>query len=163
MGVEIERKFLLKDDAWRSEGKGTRYLQGYLVRSGKRTVRIRTAGNKGYLTVKGADWNGIRSEYEYPIPVDDAERMLDELCEKPLIDKIRYRILYRGNIWEVDEFMGENQGLILAEVELESPDTPLECPPWIGREVTGEARYINANLVSRPFAEWGRPPRGRDA
>jgi len=160
MGIEIERKFLLRDNAWRLEGKGIRYLQGYLLRSRERTVRIRIAGSKGYLTVKGEDQNGVRPEYEYSIPFDDAHRMLEDLCEKPLIDKVRHRIRYRGNMWEVDEFAGENRGLVLAEVELKSPNTPIAYPPWIGREVTGDTRYINANLVSRPFTKWPRRPGG---
>ena len=121
MALEIERKFLVKDDGWHNE-KGTMYRQGYLNSAKERTVRIRVVDDKGYLTVKGVSRGAVRAEYEYEIPKDDAEAMLVELCEKPLIEKIRSKIEHKGLVWEVDEFLGENSGLILAEVELESED-----------------------------------------
>ena len=126
MGKEIERKFLLKDNSWRSLAQGTRYRQGYLSSTKERVVRVRTIDDKGFLTIKGVTAGATRTEYEYEIPVDDSEAMLDELCEKPLIEKKRYKIDFDGLTWEVDEFFGENHGLIVAEVELESEDQEFE-------------------------------------
>lgn len=154
MGIEIERKFLIKSDSWRYEARGLRYLQGYLSRDKERTIRVRTIGDKGFLTIKGISRGLVRTEYEYEIPYDDAREMLRELCEEPLIDKQRYRISYRDLIWEVDEFSGENQGLIFAEVELDDENQSLLKPPWIGKEVTGDPRYFNSNLVKHPFSKW---------
>jgi CYTH domain-containing protein len=154
MGTEIERKFLLKGDAWRNLAKGVVYRQGYLNRDRARTVRVRIAGEKGYLTVKGAAAGVKRPEYEYEIPVKDAAAMLEELCERPIIEKLRYRIPFEGLVWEVDEFRGENRGLILAEVELQREDQPVQKPEWVGDEVTGDPRYFNSNLTARPFTTW---------
>jgi len=120
----------------------------------ERTVRVRTAGNKGYLTIKGISVGASRSEYEYDIPLADANQMLDQLCERPLVEKTRYRITHSGLVWEVDEFEGENRGLITAEVELKDEHQPVDIPAWIGQEVTGDARYFNANLVAKPFTRW---------
>ena len=153
MALEIERKFLLKEDTWRSE-QGTRYRQGYLNSVKERTVRVRTIGDKGYLTIKGASRGPVRTEYEYEIPVAEAEAMLDGLCEKPLIEKKRYKIEFKGLIWEVDEFFGENQGLIVAEVELEKEDQAFLKPEWVGEEVTGDPKYFNANLIHNPYQNW---------
>src|SRR6266481_9566789 len=122
MGTEIERKFLVKGDSWRGQDSGKRYRQGYLSTVKERTVRVRTAGDKGVITVKGISVGATRSEFEYEIPVADANEMLDRLCERPLIEKTRYRIPGEGVVWEVDEFAGENRGLIVAEVELQSED-----------------------------------------
>jgi len=154
MSKEIERKFLVKGDAWKSLVKGTRYRQGYLNSVKERTVRVRTVGDKGFLTIKGITTGASRTEYEYPIPVSDAEAMLNDLCEKPLIEKNRYKIKDRNLTWEVDEFFGENQGLIVAEVELESESQSVEKPEWIGKEVTGDPRYFNANLIKHPYTKW---------
>jgi adenylate cyclase len=154
MGKEIERKFLVKGDVWKSLAKGTRYRQGYLNSVKERTVRIRTVGDKGFLTIKGITTGASRTEYEYPIPVPDAEAMLNELCEKPIIEKNRYKIKDRNLTWEVDEFFGENQGLIVAEVELQSESQSVEKPGWVGEEVTGDPRYFNANLIKHPYAKW---------
>jgi adenylate cyclase len=154
MGKEIERKFRVKGDAWKALSKGTRYRQGYLNSVKERTVRVRTVGDKGFLTVKGITTGASRTEYEYPIPVPDAEGMLNDLCEKPLIEKNRYKIKDRNLTWEVDEFFGENQGLIVAEVELESESQSVEKPDWIGEEVTGDPRYFNANLIKHPYTKW---------
>jgi CYTH domain-containing protein len=154
MGVEIERKFLLKSDAWRSLGRPVLYRQGYLNRSKERTVRVRTAGEKGFLTLKGISSGAKRTEYEYEIPLADADAVLNDLAEKPIIEKTRYRIEYKGLFWEIDEFSGENQGLILAEVELDSEDQAIELPPWIGEEVTHDPRYYNSNLVLFPYTKW---------
>jgi CYTH domain-containing protein len=154
MGKEIERKFLVKGDVWKSLAKGTRYRQGYLNSVKERTVRVRTVGDKGFLTIKGITTGASRAEYEYPVPVSDAEAMLNDLCEKPLIEKNRYKIEDRNLTWEVDEFFGENRGLIVAEVELESEDQSFEKPGWVGEEVTGDPRYFNANLIKHPFTKW---------
>jgi adenylate cyclase len=154
MAKEIERKFLLKSDAWRGQDKGKRYRQGYLNTTKERTVRVRTAGDKGYLTIKGISVGASRSEYEYEIPIADANEMLDRLCERPLIEKTRYRVPYDGLVWEIDEFEGENSGLIVAEVELKDEHQSVKLPDWIGQEVTGDPRYFNANLVAKPFGKW---------
>ncbi len=154
MGKEIERKFRVKGDAWKSLAKGTRYCQGYLSSVKERTVRVRTVGDKGFLTVKGITTGASRTEYEYPIPVSDAEGMLNDLCEKPLIEKNRYKIKDRNLTWEVDEFFGENKGLIVAEVELQSEGQSVGKPEWIGEEVTGDPRYFNANLIKHPYTKW---------
>jgi len=154
MGIEIERKFLIKDDAWRALAKGTQYRQGYLNSTKERTVRVRTINDKGYLTIKGITTGATRVEYEYDIPENDATAMLDDLCEKPIIEKNRYKIDFAGFVWEVDEFFGENQGLIVAEVELESEDQAFEKPEWIGDEVTGDPKYFNSNLILNPFTIW---------
>jgi len=154
MGIEIERKFLIKDDAWRALAKGTQYRQGYLNSTKERTVRVRTINDKGYLTIKGITTGATRVEYEYDIPENDATAMLDDLCEKPIIEKNRYKIDFAGFVWEVDEFFGENQGLIVAEVELESENQAFEKPEWIGDEVTGDPKYFNSNLILNPFTIW---------
>ena len=154
MGTEIEKKFLITDNSWRSLASGVTYRQGYLNITKERTVRVRTIEDKGFLTIKGIATGASRAEYEYEIPAADAEAMLNDLCEKPLIEKSRYKIDFEGFVWEVDEFFGENQGLIVAEVELESEDQRFEKPEWIGEEVTGDPRYFNANLVRNPFSKW---------
>jgi adenylate cyclase len=154
MPKEIERKFLVAGDGWRAKGVGKRYRQGYLSTVKERTVRVRTVDEKGFITVKGISVGAARSEYEYEIPAADANEMLDRLCEHPLIEKTRYRIPMDGVVWEVDEFAGENRGLIVAEVELESEEQQVSLPDWIGREVTDDPRYFNANLVAHPFSRW---------
>ena len=154
MGTEIERKFLLKNDAWRSLATGTRYRQGYLNRSKECTVRIRTTDGKAYLTIKGPNTGATRIEYEYAIPESDAKSLLDNFCEKPIIEKIRYKIDFGGRVWEVDEFLSENTGLIVAELEMESEDQYFEKPEWIGDEVTGDPKYYNASLVTHPYLKW---------
>jgi adenylate cyclase len=154
MPTEIERKFLVKNDDWRSLGTGEFYCQGYLVSSPGKTVRVRIAGKQAYLTIKGSTLGITRAEYEYPIPVDHAQELLNGLCELPLIQKTRYRVEAGGLLWEIDEFAGENQGLIVAEVELgdENQDCPL--PDWIGAEVSHDPRYYNANLSKYPYSRW---------
>jgi adenylate cyclase len=154
MAQEIERKFLVRTDRWSPPQNGVRYRQGYLSTVKERTVRVRTAADKAFLTVKGVNVGAARPEYEYEIPWADANEMLDHLCERPLIEKIRYRIPYQGKVWEVDEFEGVNQGLLTAEVELKSEDEQVAIPPWAGQEVTGDPRYYNANLIAHPFSEW---------
>ena len=154
MGIEIERKFLLKDDSWRSLSSGRIYYQGYLSTTKEHIVRVRIIGNKGFLTIKRFISRRLRMEFEYEIPFEDAREMLDEVCEKPLIEKKRYRIEHQGMVWEIDEFLGANQGLILAEVELEQENQFVEKPEWIGAEVTEDPRYLNINLVKHPFSKW---------
>lgn len=154
MPQEIERKFLVKPKgAWR-ETEGIKFRQGYLNTEKERIVRVRTIKDKGYLTIKGLTVGASRLEFEYEIPVEHADTMLDELCEKPLIEKYRHKVEYQGLTWEVDEFFGANEGLIVAEVELESEDQEYERPPWIGEEVTGDPRYFNSNLVQHPYTAW---------
>ncbi len=154
MGKEIEKKFLLTNDDWRQLGEGKPYCQGYLNAEKGRTVRVRTISERGILTIKGPSEGASRLEYEYDIPVDEALEMLDRLCHKPLIEKTRYKIDYAGFTWEIDEFKGENEGLLFAEIELQHEGQEFETPPWIGREVTGDSRYYNANLVKNPFSAW---------
>ena len=154
MAQEIERKYLLTGDQWKSLAEGTHYRQGYLSTVKERTVRVRTIGEKGYLTIKGITVGISRLEFEYEIPTDDANHLLDELCEKPIIEKHRYKIPYGGLVWEVDEFHGVNEGLVIAEVELESDDQAIDVPAWVGEEVSGDPRYFNAALVRCPFNTW---------
>lgn len=155
MGTEIERKFLVVGDAWRQGAIGVLYRQGYLCTTPERTVRVRVAGDKGYLTVKGSRTGVSRLEFEYPIPLEDAQAMLDALCVRPLIEKTRYRIDHGGLVWEVDEFAGENAGLVIAEVELEREDQEVSLPAWVGKEVSADDRYANSSLAERPFSTWG--------
>jgi len=154
MPKEIERKFLLKNDAWRQGASGTRYRQGYLSTEKQRTVRIRTIGEQGYLTIKGESVGAARSEYEYPIPLEHANEMLDQLCLRPIIEKVRYKIPFAGLTWEVDEFEGDNAGLVLAEVELESEEQSPQLQEWAGKEVTGDPSYYNTNLIANPYSRW---------
>lgn len=154
MGVEIERKFLLQGEAWRGLGQRVLLRQGYLSSARERVVRVRIEGEQAMLTIKGANVGVARGEWEYPIPLADAVELLDGLCEQPLIEKVRHRIEHAGMVWEVDEFLGANAGLIVAEIELASEDQPFEKPEWIGAEVSGDARYYNANLIRHPFSQW---------
>lgn len=154
MSVEIERKFLVRDVRWKSLGQGVLLRQGYLSSHPERIVRVRIEGASAMLTIKGRTTGASRGEWEYPIPLDDARIFLDTLCEKPVIEKYRYRIPHAGMLWEVDEFLGENQGLVVAEIELTAEDQPFSKPDWIGDEVTNDARYANANLLRHPFSRW---------
>ena len=153
MGTEIERKFLVKEGSWREAAAET-YRQGYLSTVKERTVRVRTIGDKGYLTIKGISVGASRLEFEYEIPVADAEELLDCLCEKPLIEKNRYKLDHGGLTWEVDVFFGDNEGLVVAEVELQSENQVFEKPDWVTEEVTHDPRYFNANLISNPYSGW---------
>jgi CYTH domain-containing protein len=154
MGKEIERKFLVRSDAWRSLAKGTSYRQGYLNSAKERTVRIRTIADSAFLTIKGLTVGATRSEYEYEIPLADCNAMLDALAEKPIIEKKRYKVPLEGLTWEIDEFFGENDGLIVAEVELESEGQTFRKPDWVGEEVTADPRYFNSNLIKHPYSKW---------
>ncbi len=152
MGKEIERKFLVKGFTWR-EVKGAMIRQGYLNSAKERNVRVRIIEDKAYLTIKGIAVGASRLEFEYEVPFQDAAELL-EICEKPLIEKRRYPVLEGGFVWEVDEFFGENEGLIVAEVELESEDQAFHKPDWVGEEVTGDTRYFNSNLIKNPYTKW---------
>ncbi|WP_315789167.1 CYTH domain-containing protein [Fischerella sp. JS2] len=155
MAKEIERKFLVKGNDWRKLAEGSVYRQGYIATQKEATVRVRIVGNQGYLTIKGPSVKCSRSEFEYSIPIEDAQEILDKLCDRPLIEKTRYKIDWGSLIWEVDEFEGVNKGLILAEVELTQETQQIELPPWIGEEVSEDPRYFNSNLVKNPFSQWG--------
>ncbi|MGE3277922.1 MAG: CYTH domain-containing protein, partial [Vicinamibacterales bacterium] len=145
MADEVERKFLTTDSRWKAGATGVRIRQGYLSTVPERTVRVRTEGPRAVLTVKGRTVGVSRQEYEYGIPFADAERMLDELCERPLIDKTRYRVRHGSHTWEVDEFHGDNAGLVVAALELGRPEEPFERPSRRGPEGSGDPRYIKAN------------------
>ena len=153
MADEIERKFLVSSDAWRDGPPGVRICQGYLSRDKERTVRVRLAGDKAFLTIKGETSGISRKEFEYPIPPEDAQTLLD-LCLPQLVDKIRHERQHGGHVWEVDEFLGANAGLVVAEIELSDANEAFERPAWLGREVSDDPRYYNANLAERPWSEW---------
>jgi len=153
MGIEIERKFLVRDGSWKADAdQGRLCRQGYLLSNGGATVRIRVIGEKAFLTVKGASSGISRTEFEYEIPTVDAEALL-ELCDN-LVEKVRYLISYAGMVWELDVFAGANEGLIMAEIELESERQEVGLPEWAGEEVSGDPRYYNACLAKHPFTRW---------
>jgi len=157
VAIEIERKFLVAHDDWRSGATdGVLYRQGYLSRHANRSVRVRIAGDRAWLTTKGIISDLSRHEFEYAIPVEDAEQMLEKMCIKSLIEKTRYLVFFAGCTWEVDEFSGENAGLVIAEIELDSEDQEVALPAWLGTEVTDDLRYRNVNLVKQPFSTWTR-------
>jgi CYTH domain-containing protein len=153
MGVEIERKFLVRDRGFLDDVVGIGYRQGYLSTDPDRTVRIRRAGLHGYITIKGRSRGATRAEFEYEIPLDDADALLEQ-CLPPLVEKVRHRVEHGGRTWEVDVFGGANDGLVVAEIELPSEDAVLDVPSWIGDEVTDDPRYFNANLIAHPYREW---------
>ncbi len=154
MPKEIERKFLVINHNYKTDAQAFFFKQGYLSVESGRTVRIRTYNNKGFITIKGKAQNFSRDEFEYEIPVDEADIMLDNLCIKPLIEKIRHFVMYKGNEWVIDEFFGVNKGLVVAEIELESEEQTFEKPEWLGQEVTLDRRYGNSHLVRKPYSEW---------
>ena len=150
MGIEIERKFLLVGNGWKNQTVGNTIRQGYLSSDHARVVRIRIVNDEAFITIKSST-NGIfRNEWEYPIPIRDAEDMLENLCLRPLIEKKRYCVTYEGMTWEIDEFFGENEGLLIAEIELESENQIFSKPKWVGKEVTDDPRYYNTNLMRNP-------------
>lgn len=154
MGIEIERKFRVAGEGWRQPPTAqTRFSQGYLSRDPARTVRVRLAGTRAFLTIKGATVGATRAEFEYEIPPADAQALL-ALCDGPVVEKIRHLCVFEGMTWEIDEFLGANAGLVVAEIELQSEDQAFARPAWLGEEVTGDARYVNANLAVRPFTRW---------
>ena len=154
MGVEIERKFLVTGELWKKGARGILYRQGYLSTKKERTVRVRSVKDKAFLTVKGISTGISRLEFEYEIPLADAEKMLDELCAHPIIEKYRYRITCHGFVWEIDEFLGDNSGLVIAEIELAGEDQDFARPSWLGREVSGDPRYFNSSLTVNPYRFW---------
>lgn len=154
MAQEIERKFLTRDDSWKTGLKGRLFRQGYLSSVKERTVRVRLVDDLGLLTIKGITRGISRSEYEYRIPADEAAELLETLCEHPLIEKTRYLLDYEGFGWEIDEFHGENAGLVVAEIELESETQHFPRPHWLGEEVSDDPRYFNANLIRHPYSQW---------
>lgn len=152
MGVEIERKFKVKEH-FRPTDVGIEMAQGYLSRDPRRTVRIRIAGIQGFLTIKGETCGATRSEYEYEIPAEEARELL-ALCDTPLVEKTRYVEMFCGKRWEVDIFHGANEGLRVAEIELAAEAEEFALPEWVGDEVTGERRYYNAALIAHPYSAW---------
>lgn len=159
MGKEIERKYLVEKEKWEKveKPKGVHYRQGYILNDPSKTVRIRLSDKGGFITIKGATKGRSRAEYEYEIPLKDAKELLDHFCEAEL-DKIRYRIKHKNHLWEVDEFLDDNEGLIIAEIELKNENEIFEIPEWINGEVTGEEKYYNANLVQNPYKNWRPQP-----
>lgn len=155
MGQEIERKFLVNHNKWQQIEKpiGNHFRQGYLLTEPNKTIRVRQTSEKGYLTIKGLSVGATRPEYEYEIPWNEATELLDNFAVSEL-SKIRYNIIFEGKLWEVDKFLGDNQGLIVAEIELKSEDEKFEIPDWIDREVTSEEKYYNSNLTLNPYKNW---------
>lgn len=155
MALEIERKFLVADDSWRSASESaTELCQGYLNLEKRCSIRVRTDGRRGWLNIKGATIGAERPEFEYEIPLDDARRLLEQFAVGPLIEKTRHLVPFRGHIWEVDVFSGENSGLVVAEIELDDALQNFEKPAWLGPEVTDDIRYYNTSLCRRPFLSW---------
>ncbi len=155
MAQEIERKFLVVGDDWKKGAVGKRYRQGYLNSVKERTVRIRTIDDKAFLAVKGITVDCTRLEFEYPIPLEDCNKMLDDLAERPIIEKTRYKIdAGNGLTWEIDEFYGANEGLVVAEIEVPNLDTKFDRPSWLGKEVSDDPRYFNSNLLAHPYSSW---------
>lgn len=155
MGQEIERKFLVNSARWQQAEKpaGEHYRQGYLLLDPDKTIRVRLTPTKGFLTIKGKSTGATRAEFEYEIPMEEAGALLDQFAIAEL-SKIRYTLTYKDKVWEIDEFLGDNAGLIVAEIELESEDESFERPDWITEEVTTDARYYNANLTTMPYNKW---------
>lgn len=153
MALEIERKFLVNGRPWDGLPQGALMRQGYLHSSRERVVRVRIEGDQAMLTIKAAREGFVRGEWEYPIPLDDAHELL-KLCEQPLIEKYRYRIPYENMLWELDVFVADNAGLVVAEIELDSPQQTFAKPDWVADEVTDDPRYLNANLLRHPFSAW---------
>lgn len=155
MATEIERKFLVKNDAWKKQATGKLYRQGYITtKDGITTVRIRIAGEQAFITIKGKTEGIGRAEFEYEIPLEDAQTMLNTLCDRPLVEKVRYKLQIDDLVWEIDEFLGENEGLIMAEVELKNENQTVNLPHWVGDEVSHDARYYNVNLAKNPYRNW---------
>jgi adenylate cyclase len=155
MATEIERKFLVTSDAWRTRARDPMPMrQGYLPGMDGASVRVRVAGDRAWLNIKGATLAVTRHEFEYPIPIADAQDLLSHLCARPLVEKTRYHVDHGGHVWEVDVFEGENSGLVVAEVELDSAEEPFDRPPWVGEEVSHDPRYYNVSLVKHPYRDW---------
>lgn len=155
MAIEIEKKFLVKDQRFKEGARSMLFQQGYLCPGTGITVRVRIGGERAFLTIKGGHKGISRSEFEYEIPVTDAKEMIKTMCAGRIIEKTRYFLEYEGNTWEIDEFYGNNEGLVMAEIELHSEDQEFIRPPWLGREVSHDRRYYNAHLVTHPYQNWG--------
>lgn len=154
MAVEIEKKFLVKGTSWKENATAEEFIQGYICSGDGATVRVRIAGEKSYITIKGKSSGISKLEYEYDIPMEDAEVLVNEVCRQPVIHKTRYRYEFNGFVWEIDEFHGNNSGLIIAEIELDSEDQDFAEPGWLGKEVSLTARYYNASLAVYPYSQW---------
>lgn len=155
--LEIERKFLVRNDGWRAATeKSARFRQGYLNNETRCSVRVRISGDRAWLNLKSVTLGAQRHEFEYEIPLADADQMLDILARKPLIEKTRHYIPAGSHTWEIDVFEGDNAGLVVAEIELESPDEAFEKPDWVGEEVTFDPRYYNTRLSTHPYKDWER-------
>ncbi len=156
MNIEIERKFLVVSDGYKAHAEGKRIVQGYICNEKERVVRVRIYGDRAFITIKDATVGFARHEFEYEIPLTDACTLLHSVCRQPIIDKTRYRYTEGQFCWEIDEFHGENEGLVVAELELPSVDTAFEKPDFVGDEVTDDPRYYNANLITNPFKNWSK-------
>ena len=155
MAIEIEHKFLLANDAWRKHvSRSVKYRQGYLSSQATSSIRVRIGNDHAWLNIKTATIGTHRHEYEYEIPMADAGEILTNLCRKPLIEKTRHFVTDDNHLWEIDEFEGDNQGLIVAEIELDATGQSFSKPPWLGLEVTDDLRYYNNNLAIHPYSEW---------
>ena len=155
MAIEIERKYLVKDESWQAHADaGVFYSQGYISSDPRSSVRVRIAGQNAWLNIKSATTPIRRLEFEYPIPLHDAREMLEKLCADPPVEKVRYHVEYAGRVWEVDVFEGANAGLVIAEIELDDEQEPFESPPWLGDEVSHDPRYYNMNLARLPYSRW---------
>jgi CYTH domain-containing protein len=155
MAIEIEKKFLVVGDDWKNNTSSKIYFQGYICSGSGTTARVRIAGEKAFITIKGKHKGISRLEFEYEIPLEDAKILLKDICQQPIIHKRRYLKKFGDFLWEIDEFFGENEGLILAEIELSREDEAFPEPPWLGEDVTDDGRYYNASLRTNPFAVWG--------
>ena len=162
MGKEIERKFLVKDESYRSLAKPLFCTQGYLGFQIEPLVRVRIMGNSAFITLKGKSIGITRLEFEYEIPTDDAHALLASFCSNPKIEKKRFIFTIENTCWEVDEFLGDNKGLIVAEVELKSENEAFSKPRWLGKEVSEDPKYYNCNLVSTPYSEWTKEMKDGD-
>lgn len=155
MALEIEHKYLVRSDEWRAGADdGRRMRQGYLANQEGLSIRVRAAGDDAWLNIKHAERLTVRHEYEYPIPIADAEELLDGACNRPLVEKTRYRVEHESHVWEVDVFHGDNEGLIVAEIELESEHEAYARPSWLGADVSDDPRYLNQNLSRQPYSRW---------
>jgi len=152
--MEIERKFKVLTDDYKHLAKPLAVAQGYLNSDKNRVVRVRIMDKQAFITIKSANIGISRSEYEYEIPLPDGKEILENLCEKPIIEKNRYKIIFQNKLWEVDEFLGDNQGLVLAEIELNFENEKFDKPDWIGEEVSEDSRYFNSNLIKFPYKNW---------
>ena len=155
MATEIERKFLVTSDEWRNQVSEKKTIrQGYFGPASKASIRIRISDRSANINIKSATLEVTRKEYEIPVPLADADEMLENLCERPFIEKIRHIVPFGNHVWEVDEFLGDNEGLVVAEIELSRADEPFETPSWLGKEVSEDKRYYNVCLVKHPFKDW---------